>query len=198
MAMISFTEAYLQVLEHNVDYGTETMPLNSSRGRILAAAVTADRDLPPFHRATKDGIALNYRAVESGREAFEIKGIIPAGDAVSVLDDQDSCMEIMTGAVVPLDADTVVMYEKIDSDDGIARLLDRPRKGQNIHRRGSDAKKGDVLLASGTRITAAEVGILASVGCTKPLVRKLPSVAVISTGNEIIPIDQDPLPQEIL
>ncbi|MEN8788274.1 MAG: molybdopterin molybdotransferase MoeA, partial [Flavobacteriaceae bacterium] len=105
--------------------------------------------------------------------------------------------EIMTGAVIPIDADTVVMYEDVDLDKGRAQLKKQPQKGQNIHLMGSDDTKGGLLVKAGTSIGAAEIGILATVGKSVVMVKKLPSVAVISTGNELIEIDQIPLPHQI-
>lgn len=179
------------------DYGVETVPLKEAVGRVLAEDVRADRDFPPFDRATKDGITLNYQAVENGRKAFEVIKVLPAGAPATVLEDQEACMEIMTGAVVPYDADTVVMYEELDLENGIARLKSLPKKGQNIHYRGSDTKKGAVLLAANTRISAAGIGVLASVGKAEVAVKRLPKVAVISTGNELVDIDIIPETHQI-
>jgi len=195
--MIHYSEALEIVLHHIRDYGREQVPLKKAVNRILAEDIKADRDFPPFNRATKDGITLNYNAVENGRKAFEITGILAAGTPASVLKDQESCLEIMTGAVVPYDADTVVMYEHLEVEKGIATLRSVPVKGQNIHPRGSDTRKGDVILKANARITPAMIGVLASVGIAEVTVKKLPRVAVISTGNELVDIDQIPEAHQI-
>ncbi|MCE2612159.1 molybdopterin molybdotransferase MoeA [Flavobacteriaceae bacterium D16] len=195
--MIHYSEALESVLQHTRNYGVEQIPLKKAVGRILAEEIKADRDFPPYNRATKDGITLNYSAFENGRKAFEITGVLAAGTAASVLKDQQSCMEIMTGAVVPYDADTVVMYEHLELEKGIATLKSLPVKGQNIHPRGSDTKKGDVILEANTRITPAVVGVLASVGVAQVPVKKLPRVAVISTGNELVDVDKIPQAHQI-
>ena len=195
--MIHYSEALEFVLQHTRSYGTVYVPLKESVGRVLATDIRADRDFPPFDRATKDGITLNYSAIENGRRAFEITGVLPAGTPTAVLNDQESCMEIMTGAVVPYDADTVVMYEHLQMEKGIATLKSIPDKGQNIHYRGSDVKKGEVILKANTLISASTVGVLASVGTSEVPVIKLPRVAVISTGNELVEVEKQPETHQI-
>ena len=106
-------------------------------------------------------------------------------------------MEIMTGAVVPYDADTVIMYEDVEIDHGIAELTKPPQKGQNIHYKGSDETRNSKVLKKGTKISAAEAGLLATVGKHEITVMSLPKISVISSGNELVDIDQDPLPHQI-
>jgi molybdopterin molybdotransferase len=195
--MISFSEAQNLVLNQFRDYGTEQVDLVKSAGRYLSEDILADRDFPPFNRATKDGIAINYDAIENGRLSFEIKGVLPAGHPTIPFVETESCIEIMTGAVVPYETDAVIMYEDVIIKDDIASLKKIPARGQNIHRRGSDHNKGDILIKKNSKITAAEMGILATVGKNMVLVRKLPRVAVISTGNELVDIDKQPLLHQI-
>ncbi len=194
--MISFDEAYRRVLDLPGDFGSEEVDLFEANNRLLAEEIIADRDYPPFNRATKDGIALRYSDADTNLP-LKITGVIAAGTPQKKLSKSDSCMEIMTGAVVPVDADTVVMYEDIDIIQGHAHLKIQPEKGQNIHPRASDDKKGSVLISQGKIIGAPEIGILAAVGKSRVKVKKLPTVAVISTGNELVDIDQVPLPHQI-
>ena len=114
--MISFEEAYKKVLEQYQDWGTETISLKDAVGRVLAEDIVADRDFPPFNRATKDGIAINFRSIAQGKNQFEIDGVIAAGTPAVMLQHENSCVEIMTGAVVPKNADTVIMYEHLQID----------------------------------------------------------------------------------
>ena len=195
--MISYFDALENVLAEIREYGIESVSIKRAIGRVLAEDVLADRDFPPFDRATKDGITINYEAFENGRNAFEVVKVLAAGTPASVLEDQETCMEIMTGAVVPYDADTVVMYEELELDKGIATLKSIPKKGQNIHYRGSDIRKGHVLLPANSKITAAAIGVLASVGKSEIRVKKLPRVAIISTGNELVEIDRIPEAHQI-
>ncbi|MEM9001622.1 MAG: molybdopterin molybdotransferase MoeA [Bacteroidota bacterium] len=195
--MISFEAAYQLVLDHSNDYGTEHVSLSESTGRVLAAPILADRDFPPFDRATKDGIALSYSAVLEGITHFKIQGIIAAGTAKTSLDDRYGCMEIMTGAIVPQGADTVVMYEDIIIENGVAMLQKPPKQAQNIHEKGSDETKAGVVLQADIKISAAEIGVLASVGKAQVPVKRLPKITVVSSGNELVNVNQQPLPHQI-
>tara|TARA_R110002049_G_scaffold233284_2_gene406613 strand:- start:3471 stop:4670 length:1200 start_codon:yes stop_codon:yes gene_type:complete len=195
--MITYKEAYAKVLEHTVDYGTENVLLHKAMGRVLAENIKADRDFPPFNRATKDGIALNYDAIEKGLHSFVIEAIIPAGSPTIELKDTTACVEIMTGAVVPKSTNVVVMYEHITIENGIAKIVKKPIIGQNIHTKGSDEAKDAIVLYQNRTITAAEIGVLSAVGKSEVLVKKHPTIAAISTGNELVEVNENPLPYQI-
>lgn len=196
MEMISYREAFDIVHSHIQDYGMEKVPFTRSLGRVLAQDIKADRDFPAFNRATKDGIAISFDALGSKSE-FEIAGIVAAGTHQILLNNTNQCLEIMTGAVVPQGADTVVMYEDTYIDKGIARLQTEVRKGQNVHHQGSDTKQGDVIIPKDTKISAAEIGILAAVGAVEVMVKKLPEVCLISTGNELVAVHELPAAHQI-
>ncbi|NND16242.1 MAG: molybdopterin molybdotransferase MoeA [Eudoraea sp.] len=195
--MISFGDAYVEVLKHAQEYGTETCSLSDAAGRVLAEDIEADRDLPPYDRSTRDGIAIAFDAYQNGRRSFEIEAVLAAGVPTHSLSKSSNCVEIMTGGVVPYETDTVVMYEHLEIEKGIAEIKKEPGQGQNIHKKGSDAKKGEILIEKNTRITAAEIGILAAVGYEQVPVKKNPKIAVISTGNELIEITEVPKNHQI-
>ncbi|MBU2945599.1 molybdopterin molybdotransferase MoeA [Zobellia uliginosa] len=195
--MIVFEDAFEQVLQHTLDLGDETVVLSKSTGRILSEDIKADRDFPPFNRSTKDGIVIAFSAIEKRITRFKIEGILSAGMPQQSLSTDTNCFEIMTGAVLPEQADTIVMYEQTEIKDGWATITSTPNKGQNIHRQGSDEQKGAILLKKGTSITAAVIGVLASVGKKEVSVKKLPKICVVSTGNELVEIHQIPLPHQI-
>ncbi|MGJ8731921.1 MAG: molybdopterin molybdotransferase MoeA, partial [Cellulophaga sp.] len=195
--MITFKEAYTKVLEHSVDYGVEQLPLKDAVGRVLAIDVSADRDFPPFNRSTKDGIALSYEAIEKGQNSFKIEAVIAAGNPTIELKEKTSCVEIMTGAVVPNSTDVVVMYEDINIENGVAKLQKVPAQGQNIHIQGSDKLKGAIVLHKNTLITAAEIGVLSAVGEAQVSVKKLPKITTIATGNELVEVTEKPLAHQI-
>ncbi|MCK0191086.1 molybdopterin molybdotransferase MoeA [Arenibacter sp. F20364] len=195
--MISYKDAYKKVLDLSQDFGNEQVSLQKVMGRILAEDIIADRNFPPFNRATKDGIAINYDAIEKGLTTFKIEGVLAAGMPSQQLKDSDNCIEIMTGAVVPNDADTVVMYEHLIIENGSATLTKNPTRGQDIHLNGSDQKKGDLVLEKHSAISAAEIGVLAAVGKASISVRTLPKVAIVSTGNELVEVEEMPLPHQI-
>ncbi len=195
--MISFDEAFEKVMQHTQDWGIQTVDLLESTGRVLAEPVLADRDFPPFDRSSKDGIAIHFSAIEKGKSTFQVEGVLSAGMPQQTLSSADYCFEIMTGAVVPQNADTVIMYEQVTLENGSATIKSIPKKGLNIHKKGSDAITGKVLLQTDSLITAAEIGILATVGKSSVFVKKLPKVCVISTGNELVNVSEIPLPHQI-
>ncbi|MEQ8419092.1 MAG: molybdopterin molybdotransferase MoeA, partial [Arenibacter algicola] len=195
--MISFKDAYQKVLALHQDFGLEQIPLETAMGRVLAEDIVADRNFPPFNRATKDGIAINYDAIENGLTSFKIEGVLAAGMPSQQLKDTSNCIEIMTGAVVPDNADTVVMYEHLIIENGAATLTKNPNRGQDIHLDGSDQKKGDLVLKKHCILSASEIGVLAAVGKASVKVRKLPKVAIVSTGNELVEVEEIPLPHQI-
>ncbi|MFD2098599.1 molybdopterin molybdotransferase MoeA [Flagellimonas iocasae] len=195
--MISFKDALQNVLNHSQDFGNESVELTKSHGRILAETIMADRDFPPFDRSTKDGIAIRFDDINGQNQSFSIAGVAQAGSPQLILDDETSCIEVMTGAIVPQNADTVIMYEHTSSNGEAFTINESVKKGQNIHYQASDVSKGEVLLEPGIKITAAEIGVLATVGKAIVSVKKLPKVAVISTGNELVDVDKTPLPFQI-
>ncbi|MEN1784351.1 MAG: molybdopterin molybdotransferase MoeA [Bacteroidota bacterium] len=196
--MISFPDAYQLVTQDLTDFGSEILPLETCVGRVLAEDITADRDFPPFDRVTKDGMAIQYDSWEAGQRTFPITGIAPAGAPQQSLANATDGIEVMTGAMLPKNTDTVLMYEHLTIDQGQATLQEPiKKKGQNIHRQGSDDKKGNLILEKGIVITPAEIGILATVGKAAVLVKKLPRVVVAATGDELVDVAETPLPHQI-
>lgn len=195
--MISFKEAFDKVYAQTLELGTEHAPLLESTGRILAEPILADRDFPPFNRATKDGIALQYNAIANGNTRFQIEGVASAGMAQQELTNANACLEVMTGAVVPKNTNTVIMYEHLTLEGGFATLNKEVSDGQNIHYQGSDAKKGVMLLEANVKISPAEIGVMASVGQSQVLVKRFPKVCAIATGNELVDMDTVPEAHQI-
>ena len=195
--MITFEEAYRRVMLNTKDFGTEAVTLMESTNRVLGESIYADRDFPPFDRATKDGIAISYDSFENGIPYFNIEGVVSAGMPQHKLKGEENCLEIMTGAVLPQNTDTIIMYEDLEIINGFATIKSIPKKGQNIHRKGEDKKQGDVLLEKGIRISPADIGVFATVGKVEVVVKKLPKVCVISTGNELVAISKTPLAHQI-
>lgn len=166
--------------------------LSEAIGRVLAEEIVADRDLPPFHRATMDGIAIRF---EEGVLEFDIEGVQAAGEPRKKL--LKGCIEIMTGAVLPEGADTVVRYEDVTIKDNKAFINAPVEKNQSVHHHGSDAIINQILLTPGLPISPAEISLLASVGKSEVLVYDVKTIAIVSTGDELVPIDQTPLPYQI-
>lgn len=197
--MISVKEAQKIVTENAFIPHISEVSLLESLGKVLAENIFADRDFPPFDRVAMDGIAISQQA-----EIFNIESTQYAGEAQKKLQSSENCMEVMTGAVLPLGCDTVVRYEDVDIQelDGVkvAKIripLIEILQGQNIHRRGADRKVGDMLLQKGLKISPPEIAVMASVGKAMVKVEMPPSVAVISTGDELVEITENPLPFQI-
>jgi len=196
--MINVDQALQLIAEQSIVVTSEMVPLNLALGRILATPINADRDFPPYHRITMDGIAIRFQDFLLGKRQFSIQGVQAAGDAPLTLNKEHACLEVMTGAVLPKMADTVIRYEDVEIKDNTATILvDQLKEGQNIHGQGSDRKQGTEIIPPGTKIRAAEIAILASVGKTTVEVKTLPRIAVISTGDELVQVSLQPLPHQI-
>lgn len=196
--MISVEEALDLILQHKKDFGAEEVPLLQLPGRVLAQPVKADRDMPPFDRVTMDGIAIAWQAFAAGKRAFFIEKIQAAGAPKQQLENPQHCIEVMTGAILPDQTDTVIPYEACEIADGVATIKTETLKPhQYIHSQGTDSRAGNVLLQTGTKITPAVAGILASVGMAMVQVRRLPRVAIFSTGDELVEVTQQPEPHQI-
>ncbi|MGD0155066.1 MAG: gephyrin-like molybdotransferase Glp [Terracidiphilus sp.] len=182
--------------------GAERVQLGQALGRVLAEPLRADSDQPPFARSTRDGFAC--RAAEaSTHRRLAAAGTTRAGQAPPGPLPRGSVWEIMTGAPVPTGVDAVVMLEHVETaGTGLAltaRLLP-PRsvaKGDNIVARGAQARKGDLLLPTGTVIGAAQIALAASCGCATLKVFLRPRIAILSTGDELVPIRSTPGPGQI-
>lgn len=196
--MISVQEAAAAIFDRLFHGSFEAIGIRSAHGRVLAESIMADRDFPPFDRVTMDGIAIAFQTFEMGKRVFQIEGVQAAGEAAMRLSDLENCIEVMTGAMLPAGTDTVVRYEDLVIQNRQAILSDISiEKGQNIHRRGSDAKGGQTLLSPGIVLSAAEIAVLASGGKSSVAVVKFPKTAVVSTGDELVDIEQSPLPHQI-
>ncbi len=196
--MILVEEAEKILLSQVKDFGKESIQFETSIKRVLAEDIIADRDMPPFNRATLDGIAINYTSYEKGICAFKIKSTQAAGDIPVEITVDDECIEIMTGAALPDTTDTVIGYEDLDiHNQNVTITSTSINKGQGIHTKAKDKKKNEILATANQPITPVIINIAASVGKTKLLVKKLPRVVVISSGNELVEVDETPSPYQI-
>jgi len=196
--MILVAEADTIIRSYARDYGAESIGFQHSLGRILAEDLLADRDMPPFNRVTLDGIAIQYAVFARGHFVFRIKGIQSAGERPLAIADEDECIEIMTGAVLPDSLDTVIGYEDLDINGRVATVTKRDlKKGNGIHYLGSDKKAMELLVATGQLISPVTISLAASIGKTRVQVKKLPRVVIITSGDELVAVDQKPFPQQI-
>ena len=196
--MISVQEAKNTILNSTQDFGVEEIPFIKSVGRILKEEIVADRDFPPFNRVSMDGIAIDFKLFKNGQRSFKIEGVQPAGSKQITLENQENCIEVMTGAVLPNNTNTVIRYEDVSIKNGIATIkVDTILNCQNVHIKGKDGKVGDVLIEENKIISAAEIGVLATVGKSFVKVAKQPKVMIVSTGDELVGVDEKPEEHQI-
>lgn len=191
--MISVQEASTIIQSNALRFGEESVPFQESQFRVLKEEIIADRDFPPFDRVCMDGIAITEKAYLEGARNFVIEGIQPAGSPQLQLKNYKNCIEVMTGAVLPKNADVVIPYELVQIENGTALVsVEAIKKLQNVHVQGKDRKKGTVLISENKIITAAEIGVLATVGKSEVVVEKQPKVMIISTGDELVEVAETP------
>jgi len=196
--MIEVKEA-LQIFKENLgSFGVEEIPLSESLGRILKEDWYTDRPLPPYDRVAMDGIAISFNDFKEDTRTFNINGVAAAGDPQKELTATHACLEVMTGSILPKGCDAVIRYEDLSIDDTKATItIEQISQFQNIHIKASDRQVNELVVQKNTLISAAEIGLGASIGKSEVVVAKLPSAIVISTGNELVPIDEKPLAHQI-
>jgi molybdopterin molybdotransferase len=194
--MTSVYQAEHIVLNNVKPLPLETIPLVEAYGRILREDIRNDRDQPPFDKALRDGIAVHSSSYEKGLREFSVETTIAAGDKPYKLKDPTHCVEIMTGAVLPLGCNAVIPVEQVamEADKASLKGWTLVKARQNIRFKGSDGKKGQLLIKEPLRVLTPHIGILASIGKTKIKVSSIPRMAIISTGNELVDIDKQPKP----
>jgi molybdopterin molybdotransferase len=166
----------------------ESRPLEKCIGRTLREDIYAERDNPPFDRVCMDGIAIRSDAFVSGLRRFTVQATQPAGAPALTLCGPESAIEVMTGAVAPQGADCIIPLEEYDLVAGTVLLKDTASGGayRNVQRRGSDSQPGVPMLRIGTRLSAPEMGVVASAGRAVISVSRQPKFVVISTGDELV------------
>jgi len=181
--MIQFEEALTILKSYSIKQKTEHVDLYHALDRILAEDIFSDVAMPPFNKSAMDGFACRKSDLKNPLVVIEE---IPAGTTPSKTIGINQCARIMTGAMVPEGADFVVMKEHVETLDADHIRCNRETSHANICLLGEDVKVGDLVLKSGERILPSHIAILASVGCSLPLVYLMPSIAIISTGNELV------------
>ena len=196
--MLTTGEARDAVLSTVPTLAAEAVALGEASGRVLREVVRAERDQPPFDRVMMDGIAMAFADFDSGKRQFPIQATQSAGDAALELQ-PEQCIEIMTGASLPQNADCIIPVERISVADGIATVAaDYSAEAQQfIHARASDHAAGTELLTPGKTISPLDIAIIASCGLTEVQVSRRPVVRVISTGNELIPAGEPIAPHQV-
>ena len=181
--MIPFEKAFEITINSACQLGSERVDIANALNRILAEDVKSDMDMPPFNRSAMDGYACRRSDLSNELTVVET---IPAGYVPQKAIETNQCSKIMTGAMVPDGADCVIMKEYVEeADDNIIRFIG-DKTEDNIRLKAGDIRAGDIVLNKGVIIEPQHIAILASVGNAQPLAAKMPAVAVIATGSELV------------
>lgn len=205
--MLTVAEARERILEHFTPLDTEIIRLEAARGRVLAEAIRARENLPPFANSSMDGYAVRAADTQSASATHPVSlpvvGDIPAGAPSLKPLLPGTAMRIMTGAPIPEGADAIVPVEETDDRrdspklPSFIQILKAPSFGANVRPVGQDVSVGQVVLSAGTPLRPAAIGILAALGYPQVRVYRQPLVALLSSGDELVPIEATPLPGQI-
>jgi molybdopterin molybdotransferase len=192
--MISFEKALDIILDSARYLGDERVDFTDSLDRVLAEDVFSDVDMPPFDKAAMDGFACRREDLDKELDVIET---IPAGKIPEKSIGAEQCARIMTGAMIPEGADTVIMVEQTE-ETGTERIrFTASKTTANIAYQAEDVKVGDVMWRKGQPIKPSHIAIFSAVGCTNPLVARQPRVAILSTGDELVEPNEKPGPGKI-
>ncbi len=193
--MLSYEQARNKVIEEvgkrRGPRATAGVSVWEALGLVLAQEVKTDREYPPFDRSTRDGYAVRSKDTLPGAQLTRV-GEIKAGDTVREALTAGTCLQIMTGAAVPAGADAVVMIEHTSREGDLVRFERTAQPGQNIVPRGSEAAAAQTILTTGMRLGYAELALAAQVGAVQLQCAQRPRVAILSTGDEVVLIDEKP------
>jgi molybdopterin molybdotransferase len=196
MAMIQVDEAREIILAKIATKGVEKVPLDDALGRILAEDIIARRSNPPMDNSAMDGYAVITADIQSATPdnpvKLEVVDDVPAGSVATVTLKNKQAIRIMTGAPIPPGADAVLMQEDTDKNGNGILAKDKTEVGENIRLAGEDVKEGDVVIRKGVTITPSQIGMMAVVGRSNIYVSQRPTVAILSTGDEIVELDGNP------
>jgi molybdopterin molybdotransferase len=186
---IRVAEAQAIVLGCVTPVGVETVPLLQALHRVIAEDVCSPRHIPLHDNSAMDGYAVRHRDVETASAerpvALRVIEILPAGKAPQCQVEPGTAIKIMTGAPMPVGADTVVQVEHTNGSDTTVEIYRTPRPGSNLRHQGEDIRQGEGVIAHDSYLRPAELGVLASVGKAQALVYQRPRVAILATGDEI-------------
>ena len=199
--MISIQEAQNMVLAECAFLPAERLPLTQVLSRVLAEDIVAGNDLPPFANSAMDGYAVRAAdVVEADVDnpvTLKVVATLPAGTVAVKPIGRGEAAKIMTGAQIPEGANAVVEVEVTEGAGNEVRILQSAKPGKNVRQAGEDVKSGDLVLAAGAVLGPAEIGLVASLGFPSVAVHRLPRVAIISTGSELVEVDQPLSPAKI-
>lgn len=197
--MIDVSDAYRILFDHITTLPAVELPLGEALYRTLASSICCDTDHPPFDRSVMDGYAVRAADVEKTPATLKVAGQLAAGATTDHTLSSGEALQINTGAVIPSGADAVVRVEDTQADEssGLVIIQKSVKEGNFITPRATYSRAGDELLHAGTLLTPAQIGVVASAGLPMVSVYRQPVVAVVSTGDELVDIDQQPKAAQI-
>jgi molybdopterin molybdotransferase len=196
--MLSVTQAVQRILDVVEPFPPEPLPITDARGLSLAEPIVSGIDSPPFDKALVDGFAVRAADVATGQATLTVLAEVSAGQVPTREVEPGTAIQIMTGAPLPGGADAVVRIEDTHRDGGRVVIAGKAvAAGQNILRRGTALTAGEKVLAAGDVLTPSRIGALAELGCGQVLVRRRPRVAILATGDELVPVEATPGPGQI-
>lgn len=199
--MLTVAEALASILRQVKPLGAVQTPLLDARGMVLAEDISADIDNPPFDNSAVDGFGVRAVDVKSASYGSPVElrcvGEVPAGTFPRKAIGPGECMRVMTGAPIPAGADAMVMVEDARAEGSSVLVLEAAKPGNHVRPQGGDITAGQVVLKQGVIIEAPEIALLAAMGKAKVKTIRKPSIAVISTGDEVVDISKKPGPGQI-
>lgn len=194
LTRLAVAEASAHTLRDAAPLSTEHVPLEQSLGRVLASDMRAEVFLPPWDNASMDGYAVRAADVNAASASAPVElrvvGTVPAGQRTDRVLSAGEAIRIMTGAPVPAGADSVVRVEDTDRGSERVSIRDARDAGRNVRAKGEDVRPDQVVLSAGTPLSAAQVGVLSSIGAASVPVYRKPSVAILATGDELVPVEE--------
>jgi molybdopterin molybdotransferase len=194
---LTVDEALDRILARIAPLESTEVGLLDALGAVLTEDQAADRDVPPFRNSAMDGYAVRGADVRQGGVRLRVVGAVAAGSLPDRAVGAGEAMRIMTGAPMPDGADTVVRVEDTDNGAEVVAINTATAQGVAVRQAGEDLRRGEVVLKRGTLLRHAEIGVLAAIGRAKVSVVRRPNVAVLSTGDELVDIDEEPGPGKI-
>ncbi len=197
MTMVSVEEALRVVLAHALPVKTEKIPLREGLGRTLARDITAEEDIPPRDNSSMDGYAVLASDIVDASEKhpmfLDVAGESRAGHPFRVRVHSGQAVRVMTGGAMPAGTDAVVPVEQVAIVESRRIIVSFPvAAGEHVRRAGDDLRRGDIALRAGQVLGPPHLGVLASLGLKKVSVYRMPHVSILATGDELVPVGEDP------
>lgn len=197
--MIEVEVAQKILKTYRPNWGVEKIKYSTLKSYVLSQNLIADRDYPPFNRAMVDGIAVSWQALTKNQREFKIVGVCAAGTPQAELSNPSECFEVMTGAPLPKFADLMIPNEEYVVTGDVAYVRDDITRShmQYVHAFASDVLKGAVVAQKGAKLNGPNWGIATSLGYTEVQIERRPKINIISTGDELVEVEQTPLSYQI-